>query len=609
MYKKIKIYMITLLFMVTTSLVCYAKTDVMTSLSVNTTGAEKSYYYWVHEFANSDDLNSLNPFYVVGYENTNFEFHFEICNRTDTSLVISGSDTVWQGNVNILTVEAPKAFNDRKSSFLLKNVDGVGNVLEPDSCFDVEFIWEPGSDLLPFGIYTFQTEYVYPISNLDTYPPSITIEIKGPESVVNQLDKLYREFEESSVANDLLKAEEKLLELLQVDRTSSQAKRNLGVIYIEKGEYDKALGFYNEAVSFLETGQDTYYIEWLNYSPETVEEIVDGIRGEIEAVHVLSGNTNRPPVFEDLGSFTVQTGTTLAFTITASDAEGDSIILSAGNLPIGASFSDNTDGTGDFIWTPTTDQVGDYRVNFTADDGNEGTATTTAMITVYDEEQPANQPPVFTLVPSQEVTVENPLTFNVQASDPDGDQLILSSENIPAGATFTDNGNNSGTFVWTPAEGQEGSYIITFTADDGNGGVSTTTASITVLPGSQAAIDAIIKIGPKVINEKSKGQWVNCDIELPSGYDVTDIDTGSIKLNGALSIVGDVTVKPGANILGVKFLKQAITDLLPVGENIRITITGSVGSDRFEGSCFVTVIKKGKDTIQPDKLDMNNVGK
>jgi len=59
----------------------------------------------------------------------------------------------------------------------------------------------------------------------------------------------------------------------------------------------------------------------------------------------------------------------LSFTVSATDADGDTLTLSAATLPNGASFTDNGDGTGYFSWTPNFNQAGSYTVLFSVTDG------------------------------------------------------------------------------------------------------------------------------------------------------------------------------------------------------------------------------------------------
>ncbi len=78
--------------------------------------------------------------------------------------------------------------------------------------------------------------------------------------------------------------------------------------------------------------------------------------------------------------------------------------------------------------------------------------------------------PLLVRAPSSVGGVETQnLTFGVTALAADGVHISLSATGLPAGATFTDNGDNSGTFDWIPTRGQAGSYAITFLGEDGQG--------------------------------------------------------------------------------------------------------------------------------------------
>lgn len=82
----------------------------------------------------------------------------------------------------------------------------------------------------------------------------------------------------------------------------------------------------------------------------------------------------------------------------------------------------------------------------------------------------ADQSPVVTAPSQVSATPGVPLTINVAVIDPDGDgitSLTASYPGLPPGnnASFTPNGTNTlGTFSWTPAIGDSGSYGVTFYA-------------------------------------------------------------------------------------------------------------------------------------------------
>ena len=85
-------------------------------------------------------------------------------------------------------------------------------------------------------------------------------------------------------------------------------------------------------------------------------------------------------------------------------------------------------------------------------------------------------PPSLTVPGDQTVAYHGALSLSVSATDPQPNPLTLSATGLPAGLTFTDNGNGTGT-VTGKVTGAPGTYPVTFTASDG---VVATTAQMTI---------------------------------------------------------------------------------------------------------------------------------
>jgi hypothetical protein len=96
------------------------------------------------------------------------------------------------------------------------------------------------------------------------------------------------------------------------------------------------------------------------------------------------------------------------------------------------------------------------------------TGSTGAYTVVF--ENPGAQPhaPVMQFIADQIVVEGHALSIDATATDEDGTTPALSAAPLPVGATFTDGGGGTGTFLWTPAIGQAGTYEVTFTASDGS---------------------------------------------------------------------------------------------------------------------------------------------
>lgn len=106
-------------------------------------------------------------------------------------------------------------------------------------------------------------------------------------------------------------------------------------------------------------------------------------------------------------------------------------------------------------------------------------------------------------------------------------------------------------------------------------------------------IPAVIDINPDTLNLNSKIKWVTAYIELPEGYDVTDIDVSTVNLwyegKNVPTEWGDI--KDGA--LMVKFDGEAVQDLFPGPvDAATLTITGKI----FYNGVYVDL--EGNDTIR-----------
>jgi PKD domain-containing protein/Big-like domain-containing protein/putative Ig domain-containing protein len=166
----------------------------------------------------------------------------------------------------------------------------------------------------------------------------------------------------------------------------------------------------------------------------------------------------------------------ISFVVTAGDPDGDPInSFTASPLPPGATFAANADHTsGTFQWTPAYGQAGLYMVTFTATNGQVTSKTTTIDVAH------TNQIPRVTAPASVTVAEGATLSFEVTATDPDGDPITLIPFFLPLGATFTDHGNGTGTFNWAPDFTQAGAYRVAFRAEDPSRNGDAVNTNITV---------------------------------------------------------------------------------------------------------------------------------
>jgi hypothetical protein len=192
---------------------------------------------------------------------------------------------------------------------------------------------------------------------------------------------------------------------------------------------------------------------------------------------------NQPPVLAAIGDSTVTAGESLAFTLSASDDDNDPLTFSVESLPSGAALEAIS---GEFSWTPSAAQAGNYTLTFSVSDGQES-ASATAAITV---EAPPNQPPVLAVIGDRAVAAGESLAFTLSASDDDNDPLTFSVESLPSGASLE---AISGEFSWTPGAAQAGNYTLTFSVSDGQESDSATAAITVEAPPNQPPVLSVVE--------------------------------------------------------------------------------------------------------------------
>jgi hypothetical protein len=108
--------------------------------------------------------------------------------------------------------------------------------------------------------------------------------------------------------------------------------------------------------------------------------VSDGKGGsDSQTVFIFVEAVNHAPVLNLIGDRTLNETSTLTFTVTATDPDGDTLNTTVTGLPQGATFNSTT---GVFKWTPSIGQAGTYTLVFTTSDQKGGMDTETITITV-----------------------------------------------------------------------------------------------------------------------------------------------------------------------------------------------------------------------------------
>ncbi len=233
---------------------------------------------------------------------------------------------------------------------------------------------------------------------------------------------------------------------------------------------------------------------------------------------VVNAAVNNNPVIASVAPQTVTIPNSLTIGVSATDADGDALILSASNLPSFAVFTDNLNGTGSIVVNPTSNTEGLYDVTITANDSKGGVVSEVVTILVNAPTVPVNHNPVITPIADNTIAVPNTLVVSISSTDPDGDTITLSAIGLPSFATFTDSLNGRGSIVLTPAAINEGTYSFTVIASDSKGGSATQSVSVTVtVPVVADQVLYRINAGGTVVTDPVMS-WATDAKNVPSAY-------------------------------------------------------------------------------------------
>lgn len=168
---------------------------------------------------------------------------------------------------------------------------------------------------------------------------------------------------------------------------------------------------------------------------------------------------NQAPAITSANNDTHKVGTADSFTVTTTGFPDPAISITAGSLPTGVTLVDNEDGTATISGTPAAGTGGQYVVTISATNGVGSTATQTFTLTVQEA-------PSITSASSDTFLRGSADSFTVTTGTCYPTSPTLSrTGTLPAGVTFTNNGNGTATIAGTPT--QSGVFTITITANNG----------------------------------------------------------------------------------------------------------------------------------------------
>ncbi len=211
----------------------------------------------------------------------------------------------------------------------------------------------------------------------------------------------------------------------------------------------------------------------------------DGNGGSAASTFVWTVTNPAPVAVNDSASTPEDTLVNIAVLANDNDPDGDTLTVTSASAPNGTVLI-NANGTISYI--PDANFTGTDVITYQISDGQGGTATATVSVTVG----PVNDAPVTNGLPDL-FDIDNSVV-NIPIApafaDPEGNPLTFSASGLPAGLSINPaTGVIFGQIASNASTVGGGIYSITVTADDGNGGITSTVFTWTITNTAPFAAD------------------------------------------------------------------------------------------------------------------------
>jgi len=229
----------------------------------------------------------------------------------------------------------------------------------------------------------------------------------------------------------------------------------------------------------------TALIDTLFYPPGGEMILVEAATAQIieplfQPGQVTVGAPNRAPAFVGLSDQTILEGDSLFLDVQISDPDNDPLSLALTTKPLGATFVDHGDGTGQFVWQPN--YVGPFSadgspftVSFWGGDGDLSVEESIQIEVVNTNRRPDIEGPEEVIVDAGEL-----LSFEVIATDPDFEAITWTVAGAHDDATITL--TNPATYQWQSAVTDTAQRLVSFIASDPHGAADTCPVMVRVRP-------------------------------------------------------------------------------------------------------------------------------
>ncbi len=327
----------------------------------------------------------------------------------------------------------------------------------------------------------------------------------------------------------------------------------------------------------------------------------DGSNGSVlcaEASVTITVNNRQPTAF-DISADLDEDGQ-VDLTLNGSDPDGDPLTCSLASGASNGTATVNPDCTA--TYEPDADFNGNDSFQFQVDDGLGGTDTATVSLSVT----AVNDEPTIQAIADRTIAEDAELTVDVACTDVDtpSSNLTVSAANLPSGASFTADGDGTGTVTYTPAftvvshpdssetfpdplircddgslNDSEGFQI---TVNDTNRDPSTSADSYSADEDTALSVDA----ASGVLSNDSDADGDDLSVN-PSASDATSAQGGSITINPD----GSFTYDPPADFNGGDSFSYTVEDGFggSVSETVSITVDPVNDAPSFTAGADQTV--------------------
>ncbi len=215
----------------------------------------------------------------------------------------------------------------------------------------------------------------------------------------------------------------------------------------------------------------------------------------------------------------------------ASVVRADGKVMNPNNIWLSSTFNKTTN-----VWN--------YFFNVFDDTNNSGMGYTVTYV-------PTPGRPVLVPITNQTIMVGHSLNLTVKASDPNGPIPVLAVKGLPAGPTFTDNHNGTGTLAWTATTGQIGSYTPTFSATaNGVSATQSPTVTVTSLSAHQSWLAKYEALDPT---------WNWADQATPTNDSLTNLVKYALNLDPTVPEASDGVVIGTVLVNGLHYMTLTYT--------------------------------------------------